>query len=131
MWPIERNLSGATTTGQSGSESNSNEGVLCITQSSSSTKASPSDYSVSYPGHSLRESYPSAEMQSVYSTASGACQPIESILNEEQILILLIKTPRYLFFFFFKSILYYHFIFHHTCESMCDTLPSSATNQKW
>ena len=40
-----------------------------IPQSSSITEASPSDYLVSYPGHSLGESYPSAEMQSVYSAA--------------------------------------------------------------
>ena len=32
-------------------------------------KASPSDFLVSYPGDSLRESYPSAEKQSMYSTA--------------------------------------------------------------
>ena len=62
-------LSGATTPGQSGPGSNGNKGVLHIPQSSSSTGASPSDCLVSYPGHSLGESYPSVEMQSVYSTA--------------------------------------------------------------
>ena len=31
------------------------------------TGASPSDFLVFYPGHSLKESYPSEEMQSVYS----------------------------------------------------------------
>ena len=50
---------------QSGPGSNGNEGVLHIPQSSSITEASPSDCL----GRSLRESYPSAEMQSVYSTA--------------------------------------------------------------
>ena len=45
-----------------------NEGALHIPQSSK-TGASPSDGLVSYPGHSLKESYPSAETQSVYSTA--------------------------------------------------------------
>ena len=30
VWPIDRTLSSATTTGQSGPGSNSNEGVLCI-----------------------------------------------------------------------------------------------------
>ena len=35
----------------------------------SETGASSSDYLASYPGHSLVESYPNAEMQSVYSTA--------------------------------------------------------------
>ena len=44
------------------------KGVLHIPQSSSITGASPSDCLVSYPGYLLRESYPSAEMQSVYST---------------------------------------------------------------
>ena len=57
--PIERALSAATTPGQSGPGSNDNEGVLHTPQSSS------------YLGYSLgrRESYPSAEMQLVYSTA--------------------------------------------------------------
>ena len=66
--PIDRTLSGATTPGQSGPGSNSNEGVLCIPQSSSITGVSLSDCLVSYPGHLLRESYPFAEMQLVYST---------------------------------------------------------------
>ena len=69
IWSIDRTLSGATTPGQSGPGSNKNEGVLHIPQSSSITRASPSDCLVSYPGHSLGESYPSAEMQTVYSTA--------------------------------------------------------------
>ena len=58
-------------TGQSGTRNNGNEGVLCIPQSYSITGASPSDCLVSYPGHSLRgeESYASAEMESVHSTA--------------------------------------------------------------
>ena len=43
--------------------------VLCITQSSSITGTSPSDFLVSYPGYSFVEgSYPSAEEQLVYST---------------------------------------------------------------
>ena len=67
FWPIDRTLSGATTLGHSGSGSNGNEGVLHIPQSI--TKAASSDSLVSYPGHSLGESYPSAEMQSVYFTA--------------------------------------------------------------
>ena len=55
--------------GQSEPGSDSNEGVLHIPQSSSITGASPSDCLVSYPGHSLGESYSSVEIQSVYSTA--------------------------------------------------------------
>ena len=62
-------LSSATTPGQSGPESNGNEGVLCILQSASITGTSKSDCSVSYPVHSLGGSYPSIEIQSVYSTA--------------------------------------------------------------
>ena len=66
IWP----LSGATTSGQSGPGSDGNKGVLCIPQSSSLTGTSPSDCLGSYPGHSLGGgSYPSAEKQSVYSTA--------------------------------------------------------------
>ena len=62
-------LSGATTPGQSGPGSNVNEGVLRIPQSSSITGISPSDCLVSYPGHlCVKGAYPSAEVQSVYST---------------------------------------------------------------
>ena len=60
-------LSVVTTLGQSGSGNNGNEGILCISQSSSIIGASPSDYLVSYPRHSLGESYPSTEMHLVYS----------------------------------------------------------------
>ena len=70
IWPIDRTLSTATTLDQSGSESNGNEEVLHIPQSSSITGASLLDCLVSYPGHLLWGSYPSAEMQSVYSTAT-------------------------------------------------------------
>ena len=70
IWPIDRTLSGATTPGQSGPGSNGNEGALRIPQSSSITGTSTSDCLVSYPRHSLgQRSYPSAEMQLVYSTA--------------------------------------------------------------
>ncbi len=69
--PTDRTLSDATTPGQGGRGSDCNEGVLRISQSSSITGASPSDRLVSYPGHSLGESYPTAEKQSVYSTAQA------------------------------------------------------------
>ena len=67
--PIDMTLSGATTPGQSWPGSDGNEEVLCIPQSSSITVASPSYCLVSYPGHSLGESYSSAVTQSVYSIA--------------------------------------------------------------
>ena len=70
IWPIDKTLSGATTLGQIEPESDGNKEVLCIPQSSSITRKSPSDCLVSYPRHLLGESYPSAEKQSVYSTAS-------------------------------------------------------------
>ena len=63
IWPIDRTLSGATTLGQSGPGSNDREGVLHIPGTSSL------DCLVSYTGHSLEGSYPSAEMQLVYSVA--------------------------------------------------------------
>ena len=69
IWPIDRTLSGASTPGQSGPGSDSYKGVLHISQSSSITEASSSDCLVSYLGNSLRESYSSAEKQSVYSAA--------------------------------------------------------------
>ena len=62
-------LSSATTLGQNGPVCDCNEGVLHIPQSFSITGASPSDCLVLYSGHSLGKSYPSAEMQLVYSTA--------------------------------------------------------------
>ena len=53
IWPIDRTLSGATTPDKSGPGSDGNKGILRIPQSSSSTWALPSDYLVSYLGHSL------------------------------------------------------------------------------
>ena len=70
IWPIDRTLLGATTPGQSGPGGDDNKEILFILLSSSITEASPSDCLVSYPGYSLGESYPSAKIQSVYSTAS-------------------------------------------------------------
>ena len=54
--PIDRNLSCATTSGQSGPESDGSEGVSHIPLSSSITGDSPSDCLVWYPGHLLQES---------------------------------------------------------------------------
>ena len=74
------NPSGATTPGQSGPGSNGNEGVLRIPQSSSTAGTSPSDCLVSYQDTRWGEgSYPSAEKQSVYSTAPAdwAKVPVE------------------------------------------------------
>ena len=67
--PIDMALSGATTAGQSGPGINGNKGVLRIPQSSGIAGISPSDCLVSYTGYSLAGSYPSAEVQSEYSTA--------------------------------------------------------------
>ena len=68
IWPIDRTLSGASTLGPSGTDSNGNEEVLHIPQCSVITGATPLDCLVSYPGHAFREeTYPSVEMQS-YST---------------------------------------------------------------
>ena len=71
IWLIERTLSDATTPSKSGSRSDGNEEVLHILQSYSITEASPSDCLVSYPGHSLEEPYPSAEMRSVCSIVAA------------------------------------------------------------
>ena len=59
IWPINRTLSGATTSGQSAPGSDVTERVLCIPQSSSITR----------PGYALGGGYLSPDMQSVYSTA--------------------------------------------------------------
>ena len=70
IWPIDMTQSGATTPGQSGLGSDSNERVLRILQNSSNAETSPSDCLVLYilDTHLLGVSYSSAEMQSVYST---------------------------------------------------------------
>ena len=57
------------TTGQNGPGRNGNKGVLYIPQSSNINGTSSSNRLVSYPGYSLEELYPSAEMQSAYSAA--------------------------------------------------------------
>ena len=49
---------------RSGPGNDGNKGVHCI------LVASPSDFFVSYPGHSLGEFYSSAEMQLVYSAST-------------------------------------------------------------
>ena len=67
IWPIDGTQSDATTSSLSEIGSDGNEGMLRIPQSSSITEALPSDCIVSYPEHSLGESYPSAEKQLVYS----------------------------------------------------------------
>ena len=56
--------------GQSGPGSDGNEGVLCIPQSPSIIGTPPSDCLVLYPGLvvCVWGGYPSAEVQSVYST---------------------------------------------------------------
>ena len=65
---MDRTLLGATTLGQCRTGSNGNKGVLCIPKSSSISIISLSDCLVSYLGHSLGETYPFAEVQSVYSS---------------------------------------------------------------
>ena len=63
-------LSGATTPGQSGPGCDGNKRVLRIPQSSSTAGTSQSDCLMSYQDTRWSvESYPSAEVQSVYSTA--------------------------------------------------------------
>ena len=72
IWLIDRTLSGATTPGQSGPGSNTNEVVLHTPQNSL-TVASPSYCQMSSSGHSLvggGRSYSSEEMQSVYFAAT-------------------------------------------------------------
>ena len=69
IWPIQRNLLGAATLGQSDIETNGDVGVLHIPQIFN-PEASPSDDLMLF--RTLvewGESYPYAEMHSVYSTA--------------------------------------------------------------
>ena len=68
IWLIDRTLSGSTTPRQSEPESDDNEGVHHILQSSSIIGNLPSDCLVSYLGHWLGGvSFSSAEMHFVYS----------------------------------------------------------------
>ena len=76
-----RTLSGATTLDQIRPGSDGNEGVIGIPQSSSISEALQSDYLVSYPGHSLGESYPFAEKQSVYSAAPAGWTSSSFVLD--------------------------------------------------
>ena len=78
--PIDKTLSGATTPSQSGPDSDRNKRVLRILHRSGVTGASPSDCLASYPGHLLEESYPSEEMQSVYSAAPAKWPTYPNIL---------------------------------------------------
>ena len=70
---LDRTLLGSTTPSQGGPESNGNEGVLRVPQSSSITGASRSDCLVSYLGHMLGESKPFSEILSMYS-ATPECK---------------------------------------------------------
>ena len=64
--PIDRTLSDTTTLDQSGPGSDGKEGVLCIPQSSSITRTSPSDCLVSYLRQSLAGSLLCWEAISVF-----------------------------------------------------------------
>ena len=124
IWPIDWALSGATTSGQSGPRSNGNEGVLFISQSSSITWASPSDCLVSYLGHSLGKSYPSAEIHLVYSTPpswlghlSLVCSSIHFDLSLSQTFSAL---DRYFLGFFFSDFINFcvsepYFVLYNDC----------------
>ena len=69
IWPIDRNLSGTTSPGQSLLGNNENKEILPIPQISKA-RALPSEGLLSYPGYlHVGVAYFSAEMQSVYSTA--------------------------------------------------------------
>ena len=73
IYTIDRALSGATISVRSGPGGNGNEGVLCISQSPSITHGG---------------GYPSAEVQSVYSTAPADWLIVCTVLNDQTYLIL-------------------------------------------
>ena len=88
-------LSCVTTPGQSGPGSDGNKGVVRIPQSSCITGTSPSDCLMLYPVYSMGESYTSAEVQLVYSTATADKASFSlRLLNE--------KFIKSLFTFFLK-----------------------------
>ena len=95
IWPIDRTLSGATTLGQSGSGTDGIEEVPHIPQSSSITGTSPSDCLVSYLGDSLgMGSNPSAEVQSVYSTAPADWAKIVLFKNYSYLIEMCAKNSK-------------------------------------
>ena len=69
IWPIDWTLPGATIPGQNGPGRDGNKVLHHIPQSSTITRTSPSDCLVSHRTLIGKGSYPSAENQSVYSTA--------------------------------------------------------------
>ena len=88
IWPRDKTLSGAITSGQGGPGSDDNEGVIRIPQSSSIIGASPSDYFVSYTRHLLGEFNLLAKMQLVYSTA----QPTEQTWRSKKELLSILQN---------------------------------------
>ena len=81
--PIDRTLIGALTSDQNRPRSDDNKVVLHIPQSSSITEASLSDCLVSYQRYSLGESYPSAEMQSMYTSVPADWAKIIWLLHQQ------------------------------------------------
>ena len=71
-----RNLLDATTPSQSEPGNDGNEGVFCIPQGPSITGTSASDCLVSYPEHSLGESYASASV--IYRPSTRPNMPFQS-----------------------------------------------------
>ena len=104
IWPIDRTLPGATTSGQCGPGNDGNEGIFHIPHSSSITGALPSDYLVSYPGN-LGESYSSAVIQLVYSTAPAEWAMQFSIIP---------RTP--LFFWWVKVLFFWKWYNQHIAD---------------
>ena len=89
---LDRTLLNTTTPGLRGRGTDGNEGVLHIPHMSGITGSSPSESLALYPGRSLGESYPSAEKQSVYSTAS-------TNLGEDYIYIYIIYIYIYIYIY--------------------------------
>ena len=88
-----------STPSQNGSGSDGNKGVFHIRQRSSITGNSPSDCSVSYPGHSLGEFYPSVEMQSVYSTSPADFKNCEELDKNSWTLSLPLSLSLYIYMY--------------------------------
>ena len=114
IWPISRTLSGATTSGPSRTGIDSNEGVLCNSQSSSITGALPWDCCILQPqpteppGHSLwGRGAPLQRCCRVYSAAPSPSW--RSYASSLSIFILFEKHSR---FGIILSNILIHFYFH-------------------
>ena len=103
IWPIDRTLSGSTTSDHSGPGSDGNKGLFHILQSSTIKLF------IVISGHSLGKFYPSPEMQSVYSADQADLTNVCVCSIPYKYAYNLFSNKIMLVFFSTKDIRFYHF----------------------